>query len=387
MEISTFEKLLTPGGQRALADAVELDPTLAKFPACVDRLAKSFPRDLARAAVETVLLRQKASGKFARASEMYFTREALEMATSEPVASHRSGRFASFPVVADLCCGIGADAIGIASSGRQVLGADRDPLLARMAEANLAVHGGRGSFLVGDILTEIFPKFEAAFADPGRRPSGKRTIALDDSEPPVPAIVARLGADFPLGVKVAPGVPREDLRRFDAEAEFVALAGELKECVLWFGPLRSAAVRATVLPGNHTLTGVPGGAEIGPVGSVVYDPSPAVTRAGLVGVLAESLESWQFEAEVAFLTSETVDPIPTPFASAYRVEDVLPFHARRLAEYLRERRVGRVTIVKRGSPVDAEELTAKLKLRGDSHRELLLTRSQGQPIVIVGRRI
>ena len=58
-------------------------------------------------------------------------------------------------------------------------------------------------------------------------------------------------------MKVAPGFPKDELAGFDAGPEFVSLGGELKECVLWFGPLRSAEVRATVLPGPHTLTGDP----------------------------------------------------------------------------------------------------------------------------------
>jgi hypothetical protein len=206
----------------------------------------------------------------------------------------------------------------------------------------------------------------------------------DDYEPPVSALVSRFGAGFPLGVKIAPGVPRDELPRFDAEAEFLAVHGELKECVLWFGPLRTATVRATVLPGGHTLTGEPGPAEVGAIGEYVYDPSPAISRSGLVGVLAETLHARQLDPDIAFLTADTLTP--TPFATPYRVEEVLPFHVKKLAARFRELHIGRVTILKRGSTVDSDELTAKLKLRGDGHRELILTRSAGRAVVVVATR-
>lgn len=384
MILTTFERLLTPDGQAALAAAFELRPTEASYPACADRLARTFPVDLSRASLDIVLLREKARPKFARAAEMYFTREALEMASGEVIAQHRATRFAAFPTVADLCCGIGGDALGLSAAGRRVVAIDNDALRLRMAEANLAVHGFSGQFACADVLSADLPTFGAAFADPGRRPGGKRTLSTDHYEPPVSALVSRFGAGFPLGVKIAPGVPRDELPRFDAEAEFLTVHGELKECVLWFGPLRTATVRATVLPGGHTITGNPGPAEVGSVGEFVYDPSPAVSRSGLVSVLADTLDARQLDPDIAFLTADTLTP--TPFATPYRVEDVLPFHVKRLAAWLRERQIGRVTVLKRGSTVDSDELTAKLKLRGDGHRELILTRFAGKSVVLIGSR-
>lgn len=199
-------------------------------------------------------------------------------------------------------------------------------------------------------------------------------------------MVGRFPRGFPLGVKVAPGFPKDELTGFDAGLEFISLNGELKECVLWFGPLRSDPVRATVLPGPHTLTGDPGTAvDVGPVGRFLYDPDPAVTRAGLVGELGRHLGARQIDPRIAFLTSDALTA--TPFAAAYRVEEVLPFQARRVGAWLNARGVGRVTVVKRGSAVDADELVAKWKLRGGAHRAVILTRAAGRPVAIVGERV
>src|SRR5262249_11472064 len=150
----------------------------------------------------------KARTKFARADAMFFTRESLEMATAETVAHYRASRFAPFPGVADLGCGIGGDATGLAAAGRTVVAVDRDPLMLRMTDANLAASRLSARFVCGDVLTANLPPADAAFADPGRRPGGRRTLSVHDSEPPVPDLVARFPAGAPLGVKLAPGVPR-----------------------------------------------------------------------------------------------------------------------------------------------------------------------------------
>lgn len=387
MDVATFDRLLTAEGSSALATAAELRPTTTSYPACADRLAKHFPVALARAALDAVMLREKARAKFSRADDMYFTREALEVATGEAVARHRAGRFGRFGTVADLCCGIGGDAIGLGLAGCGFAAVDRDPLKVRMAEANAAAYGLAGRFVCGDVLADPLPDADAAFADPHRRPGGRRTLKVNDCEPPLDALLARLPAGHPFGVKLAPGVPWDDLHRYGAEAEFVSLDGELKECVLWFGPLKASRVRATVLPGPHMLIvdGPIPAAEVAPPGAVLYDPDPAVTRSRLVGVLAAELGARQIDPAVAFLSSDTL--LSTPFAVAYRVGEVMPFHAKRVGERLRSLGVGRVTIVKRGSSLDADEVLRKWKLRGEEHRAVILTRSLGQAVAIIAERV
>jgi hypothetical protein len=193
--------------------------------------------------------------------------------------------------------------------------------------------------------------------------------------------------EYPLAVKIAPGVAQADLRALDAEVEFVSLGGELKECVLWFGPLRAVARRATVLPSGSSLC-----AEtprepraLARVGAILYDPDPAVTRAGLVHDLAEQLDAHPLDPQVQLLTAGR--HTPTPFATAFEVEHSAPFHIKLLRDYLRQRHVGCVTVIKRGSPADADDLLRKLKLDGPHRRTLFLTRTDGAHSMIVCERL
>ena len=389
MELSDFHALLTASGQSALADAAALAPTDPTFLACFETLRKRYPTHLAKAALETSLLRIKGRVKFAAADRMYFTREALEQATSEPVARHRAARLAGYGHVADLCCGIGGDAIALATTGLTVDAVDMDPLRAAMTHANAAALGmaDRVRSHIGDALTLGLPDARAAFADPDRRANGRRYLAPEDYSPPLSAVRGRWAPDFPLAVKIAPGVAQADLRAIDAEAEFVSLNGELKECVLWFGAVRTTTRRATVLPTGDTLfTDHPRDLDsVAPVGAVLYDPDPAVARAGLVRELADRLGAGAIDATVHLLTADR--HTHTPFATAFAVEHAAPFHVKLLRDYLRKSQVGRVTVIKRGSPADADDLMRKLKLDGPHHRTVFLTRTDGAHAMIVAHRI
>jgi hypothetical protein len=56
---------------------------------------------------------------------------------------------------------------------------------------------------------------------------------------------------------------------------------------------------------------------------------------------------------------------------------------KRLREWLRARGVGRVTVKKRGSPLEPEELQRQLRLRGEESRILFLTNVSGKPYVLI----
>jgi hypothetical protein len=174
-----------------------------------------------------------------------------------------------------------------------------------------------------------------------------------------------------------------ELTPFDAEVEFISLKGELKEAVLWFGPLRSATRRATILPGTYTMAdgGGFGSLPLSEPQGYLYEPDPAVIRAGLVADLGATLNAAQLDPDIAYLTGD--DLVATPFARVWKIEDWFPFGVKPLRSYLRERGVGRVVVKKRGSPIQPEELLRKLKLSGEVERIVFLTHLQGRPVVVV----
>lgn len=390
MDLDSLRALLTPPGQTVLAAAAQLNPTEESFLATLTQLQKQYPAALAKAALETVILRHKAQSKFTRADSMYFSRAALEMASSEIISRYRADRFAAFNSVADLCCGLGGDSIGLCANGRSLLAVDLDPLSLALAEQNLIAYGLSATFIQSDLTKDPLPPADAYFFDPGRRTEGKRHFSVRDYHPPLHRIDSWL--PIPIGIKISPGVQWNEITGYDCEVEFISLDGELKECVLWFGPFKTTARRATILRSSGspiTLIALAAGSNPGcrlsqPL-AFLYEPDPAILRAGLVTDLAQQLNAAQLDPDIAYLTAATLTP--TPFASAFAIEAQLPFSQKRLREKLRAMNVGRVTIKKRGSPLDVADLARSLKLKGDEERLVFLTHVSGQPWVLIGKRL
>jgi SAM-dependent methyltransferase len=350
-------------------------------------------KELARGALETVLLRGRAEKKFSRAGEMFFTREGLEQASAEPLSRHRAARFGGRERIADLGCGIGGDTLALAERA-PVWAVDRDALRLRMARENLRAYGSPNPvrFLAADILRPVFSaaarKGMAVFCDPARREDARRVFSVRRYSPPL-AEITRLygdGVAAALCVKISPGVRWEEIEREACEVEFVSFEGELREAVLWYGPLRSASRRATILPEDLTITAAePDSDAVSPPRAVLYEPDPALLRAGLVRQLAARLGAARIDPQIAYLTADAFQT--TPWARAYQIEETMPFGVKRLREWLRARNVGHVTVKKRGSPLTPEDLERQLKLRGEESRIVFLTKVGGKPYALIAQDV
>ena len=363
-----------PAGPLGPADALRLGT----------RLRRRHPAELVAAALAQRELRERAAAKFALAGRMWFTREGLEQASAEPLARHRAARYAGADRVADLCCGIGGDLSALAP-GRAALAVDLDPLHLRMARENARVHGaGEVAAACADVQILELPRSLAVFVDPARRAGGRR-LPAGESHPPLAWCLELAGRVAAVGIKAAPGLPLDRVPP-GWEVELLADRRELKEAVLWSPALATTGRRATVFPGPATLAAEPrstGAAAVpcGPPGAYLLDPSPAVTRAGLVEDLARDLGAWKLDPQIAFLSAD--QPLRSPFGRLLAVHASLPWHLKRLREVLRQRGVGAVEVRKRGSAVDVDDLTARLRLRGDARAVVVLTRVAGRPWALV----
>lgn len=394
MNLETFEWLLTAPGQALLAEAEAGDLGEAAQLRELTRLRRLATPEQAAAAYEQALLRRRAAAKFSRAGALFFVREALEQASGEQIAAHRARRYAGRAELADLCCGIGGDALALAQVGH-VLAADRDELRLAVAAANARALGlaERISFLRADVEQIDTPAADAIFFDPARRSGGRRVFALADYRPPV-ELVGRWLARVPaIGVKLAPGVADDEVAalaerigRPALETEFISVDGELKEAALWLGPLASAERRATVLrsgAGSATLDNL--AAPPAPLAeplAYLYEPDPAVIRAHLVADLAQRLGAAQLDRQIAYLTGDEL--IATPFARCWRVLEWLPFGLKRLRARLRALGAGTVTVKKRGSPLDTDALARQLSGDGTRALVVVLTNVAGRPAALIG---
>lgn len=397
-----FSALLTGEGRRLLAELRDHDP--ADELVLATRLRRDHPAPLVSAALTQARLRQRAAAKFGGdAARMWFTPDGVEQATRSSVAVYRAGRFAGLGVrrLADLCCGIGGDALALARAGIHVLAVDHSPLACAVARANAEELGlaDRIEVRCADMADIDVSGFDAVFSDPARRTGrrnasggGGRVFDPEAYSPPLSWAAGAAGRVPCAAVKVAPGIPHEAVPE-GAEAEWISDRGEVKEAVLWFGgpvpggsggrPPAGPPVRATLLPGGHSLpgTGLPDPAP-GPVGRYLYEPDGAVIRAHLVAEVAARVHGTLIDPTIAYITADEL--VPTPYATAYEITDVLPFNLKRLRSLLRKRGVGTVVIKKRGSAVEPEELRRRLKPEGPDSATVILTRVAGAPAMLLG---
>lgn len=381
--------LLSDEGRTLLDELAASELSESDLLAETTRLRKRYPRDIVAAALDLALLRQRAH-KFARADQMYFTREALEQASAEVVSHYRAGRYAGYPGVADLCCGIGGDALALAGE-TEVVAVDLDPLRLRMAAANVAAYGHADHLRTccADVRSWNVPAGYAAWADPSRRTRGKRVFTLAQYTPPLAELLARVEQAPGTGIKLSPGVDYTELARVVGhggyEVEIISVRGEAREAVLWLGALVTARRRATLLPGAHTLTDwtLPEPVRVKPVGRYLYEPDAAVIRAHLVEQLAVEAGMFKIDPQIAYLSSDNL--VETPFATAYRVAEAMPFGLKRIRARLRAIDAGELVIKKRGIGIDPEAFRRQLKLKnGDGARTVLvLTRVQDRPVALI----
>jgi hypothetical protein len=431
MDLTTFQWLLTEAGQALLTRAEAADLSDAAQLRELERLRRMATPEQAAAAYEMARLRRRGTAKFSQAHLMYFTREALEQASGEPVAFYRAKRYAQLSGashVADLCCGIGGDTLALAQHMR-ITGVDQDMLRLAMAQANATALGqaDQATFLSLDLEREPPPAADALFFDPARRSGGRRLFQLSEYRPPVHLVNEWRHATPAIGVKLAPGVADEELEPFGpAELEFLSVDGELKEAALWLGPLAEPGRRATVIrrhesqgtespepraqnqqsalltdfqserqlhrahnPISHLLITnlfIPHGeiAARAPVvepGAFLYEPDPAVIRAGLVGPLALQLGAAQIDPEIAYLTADS--SATTPLARCWRVLEWMPFQLKRLRGRLRALDAGAVTVKKRGSPLETDSLARQLSGAGARPLVIVLTFVGGKPAALI----
>ncbi|WP_459182921.1 class I SAM-dependent methyltransferase [Streptomyces sp.] len=387
VDLDAFSALLTDEGQALLASLRDFDP--GQELATATRLRREHPAGLVSAALGMARLRQRAAAKFGEdAYRMYFTPNGVEQATRKPVADYRADRFRALGVrrLADLCCGIGGDAIAPARAGIEVLAVDRDPLTCAVARAN-AEALGLGALIevrCADVTEVDTGAYDAVFVDPARRGGRGRIFDPEAYSPPLSwAVGAARKAPY-AALKIAPGVPHEAVPE-EAEAEWISDHGDVKEAVLWFGTAAApGARRATLLPGGASLVGrgLPDPA-VRAVSRYLYEPDGAVIRAHLVAEVAEALDGGLIDETIAYVTADELRPVP--YATAYEITDVLPFNLKRLKALVREREIGVLTVKKRGSAVEPEELRRKVKPQGPGSATVFLTRVNGAPSMLLGR--
>jgi hypothetical protein len=390
-DLAALDFLDTDPGREILAGLAPADLRGPRLPATVQHLRNDWPPDVVSLAIDLVAGRAAARRKFGPDAPRWYTPTALQQASSAAIAAHRAGRLAPLGPVLEFCAGLGGDTLALARAGLEVTAYESDTLLAAMLRRNLAEAGLDAGVEIhaAQARSAALDGFAALYADPSRRSEHRRGTSLDDLTPSIDFLRDAINRVPAAALKLSPATPLPALRDVfpAAEIEFVSVAGELREAVIWAGTLNTAAsptLRATILSANPAtaplaqLIGEPGPyLPVEPVGPYIAEPDPALIRSGLFNAFAEStgIAHARLAQQIAFLTSATIPA--TPFARYFRVIDSLPFSERAIAARLRQLDCGEITVRCRGFPEPGHVVAARLqtKLGGDVPHRLFIYRS------------
>jgi SAM-dependent methyltransferase len=391
MDATELRELLTTEGLRLLdslppfdsnADVVRTVATLRK--------AGHSPA-LVAAVLSQSKLRSRAVPKFGPFAErMLFTEAGLEQATRLKVAALHAGRFRDAGVtrVADLGCGIGADALALAAIDLQVTGVERDEVTAAIAAYNLAPFEN-ATIENADATAIDLAAFEGVYLDPARRSDARRLKDPADWSPSLD-FAFEIGSRLPTGVKLGPGIDR-DLIPAGVEAQWISVDRDVVELGVWFGAAARPGVgRSALVIGDHgtaELTAAADSAdvELGALGEYLYEPDGAVIRARLIGDLARSLDARMISDQIAYLSTDTA--VETPFAVGFRITETLALDERAIKKRLQTLGIGTLEIKKRGVDIDPAQFRAKLSLKGSKNATLFLTRVGGKRVALLAERL
>jgi len=256
--------------------------------------------------LEEVHIKVKGRKKFPRANLMKFDREGLAQASSKYVAEYRTWkmrqRLGPIHASLDVGSGVGGDTIAMGMRWK-VYSVEKNPSTMDMLKHNVNVYNLEKNvdFILGDILKLIDEKkfqekikeIDCIFFDPSRRGQGKRTVKIEEYEPPLSLLEKLKFFSENICVKIAPGVDFSYITSYDCDIEAISYKGEVKEVVLWFGKFKidsnKNSILATKLPERITLIQEPVNYKI-PLSepkNYIYEPDPAFIKSHLISDIAK----------------------------------------------------------------------------------------------------
>ncbi len=380
VSIETWRWLARDEGLGAIACA-----PVESSASAIATLRKRFDADRVRGILESSRARRKAAAKLdaSWAATLLADVAGVEMASSSRSSQYKASRFASVlgggALIADLCCGIGADSWGFARAGLRVIGVDSDPARVVMFGHNLPGCGA----VCGDALADC-PAADAFHLDPARRDGTQRTLDIEDFSPGPgdwDAIISRVGNG---AIKLNPGVDAYALP--GGEVEILSEHGGLTQAVLYVGRLAGGhsrrATRLGVDGSVWTVSGEPERPEdANEIGGYIGTLDPCLERADLVGVFLDSVGVSLVHPGTGLVTGDSV--VGHAMVRWYRVLETMAWNPKRVKSALHGLGHGVVEVRTRGGVVNPDEVQRQLRGKGTRSGLSVLVYRLGDRVVAV----
>jgi len=244
LKLEQLEFLAGPRGAEAMTMDIPDNPLSAQ-----KKLRKLYTYDEACAIghMRELRTRSVAFAKFSRelAEQMLLSDELLQQCSSLRLANYVGKKMAVLAGAAgqsgvmDLCCGLGGDAIGLASAGMNVLGYDISPEATIYSAHNASVAGvsDHTKFATADVTQLDIPSEAVVHIDPDRRSGGRRVVALSELQPGE-EFLRSLTQNTAIGaMKLSAAMDFSELDDWsNVRLEYVSEDGVCKQLVVWWSP-------------------------------------------------------------------------------------------------------------------------------------------------------
>src|SRR5699024_6916517 len=182
-----------------------------------------------------------------------------------------------------------------------------------------------------DLAGTVVDDRTVVLADPARRTGRGRSWRVEDFSPPYDWVTELLHRHGGV-VKFGPGMPYGLVPDW-CEATWVSDHGDAVEVSLW-SPGDAGGRSAVLLPAGAAIsTGADAATVTGPR-RYLWEPDPAVARAGAIDTLAHDVGASRLDPAIAYLTGDV--PALTPYATFFEVLEAWPWREKALRAWVRE---------------------------------------------------
>lgn len=352
--------------------------------------AKMSSNTLQQQFMQQLHLYQKAADKLPAFVEKFclFTLKSYEQCSSQATAMYKTSLFSKGKVL-DLTGGLGVDDWAFAKAGNEVVSIEPNEELNEIATYNFTLlgvnHIKRISVKAEDYLENHNEMFGCAYCDADRRPEGKKVYDLSGSVPDILSLLPQIfSCTSTLLIKASPMVDItsciRQLKRVE-RAIVVQWKGEVREVLFlvkkdYAGETRISAVevddQGQVLQEiSSAKTNVPNLIE--KVASrFLYEPVPAVVKAGLVNEVATSFGLCRVGINSAYLLGN--EEGIAFWGRTFRIQTIMPYKPEVLKKYLKEKNIVKANVAKRDFPLQVEVIRKKFKLNDGGNDYLFFSK-------------
>ncbi len=341
--------------------------------------AKMSSNSLQQQFTQQLHVYQKAADKLPAFVEKFclFTLKSYEQCSSQATAMYKTSLFLKGKLL-DLTGGLGVDDWAFAKAGNEVVSLEPDEELNEIATYNFGLLGvsniRRTSVKAENYLQNNEQMFDWVYCDADRRPGGKKVFDLSGSVPDILSLLPEIFSCTPtLLIKASPMVDITScIKQLKCVERSIVVQwrGEVREVLFLVKKdfAREAHISAVEVNNlGHVLQ------EISTVQTkalmlaenaayrFLYEPAPAVVKAGLVNEVATSFGLSRVGTNSAYLLGN--EEGIAFWGRTFRIQTSMLYKPDVLKKYLQEKNIMKANVAKRDFPLQVDEIRKKFKLK------------------------